>query len=175
VATFALQLAATGNPFSVTFSCTGAPANAACNGPAGTVTVNPGTPDALNVIVSTGARAGIAPRFRFKTPPSAMWLLLLLVPVGLVAQKLLLAPRTGRRSLKPAFAAPLVLVAALAAGCGGNSAATTAGKPSPTPTPMPSPTPTPTVSGTPAGIYTVVVTAMSGSITHTEPLTLIVQ
>src|SRR5262249_16268190 len=119
VATFALQLAATGNPFSVTLSCAGAPPNAACKGPAGPVTVNPGTPDTVNVSVSTAAHSGMVPRHRFKSPPAAIWLLLLLVPVGLVAQKLLLAPRR-QRSLKPAFVTPLVLVAALAAGCGGN-------------------------------------------------------
>jgi len=180
VATFGLQLAATGNPFSVTFSCTGAPANASCNGPAGLVTVTPGTPDAVNVIVSTVARGGMVPGIRIKTPPPAMWLLLLLVPVGLAAQKLLATPRRGRRSLKPAFAAPLVLLAALAAGCGGgNSTATASGKPSPTPTPIPVPSPTPTptpgASGTPAGTYTLVVTAISGNITHTAPLTLTVQ
>jgi hypothetical protein len=176
-ATYALQLAATGSTFSVNLSCAGAPANAACNPPGGAVTVNPGTPDTVNVTVSTAAHAAMVPAFPFKTPPSAMWLLLL-VPVGLMAQKLLLTPRRGRRSWKPALAAPLVLVAALAAGCGGNSTVA-AGKPSPTPTPVPIPSPTPTpapsANGTPAGTYTVVVTAISGNITHTQSLTLTVQ
>jgi hypothetical protein len=161
MATFALQLAALGTPFSVSISCAGAPANASCNGPASPVTVNPGTPDTVNISVSTVAHGATFPH------PPAMWLLMLLVPVGLLMQKLLISPGRGWRILKPVFATPLVLAAALAVGCGGKSSASNA--------PAPTPTPTPTASGTPAGTYTLMVTAISGSITHTEPLTLIVQ
>lgn len=170
-ATYQLQLAASGGPLSVSISCAGAPPNAACNGPAGSLTVTPGTPSTVNVSVSTTAKASMFPGFRLKAPPAAFWLILALAPFGLVAQKFLLAPRKRKFSLKPAFAAPLLLLAMLtvATGCGGKASASSA-KPSPTPAPTPTPT-----AGTPAGSYTVVVTATSGSITRTSQLTLNVQ
>jgi hypothetical protein len=163
-ATYALQLSATGTAFSVTIGCSGAPTDAACNVSPPAVTVAPGTPDAINVTVSTVAHALTLRDFRLRMPQRAIWLLLLIVPMSLAVQNMLMHKR-GRRMLKPVVATVLALAATLAAGCGGNSAGKNA----------PAPSPTPTLTGTPTGTYTLVVTAVSGTITHTQPLTLTVQ
>src|SRR6185503_18670475 len=62
------------------------------------------------------------------------------------------------------FAPSLVLLAAMAvmSGCRGGAGST------------PAPPPPP-VTGTPAGTYTLTVTATSGSVSHTQPVTLTVQ
>jgi hypothetical protein len=172
-ATYALQLSATGTAFSVTIGCSGAPTHASCNVSPAAITVTPGPPDVINVSVSTVAHAVTAPDFRLQMPPWAIWLLLAIVPMSLAVQNMLI-DRRRRRTLKPVVATLLVLAATLAAGCAGNSAAKNA-PPTSTPTPTPAASPTPTVTGTPAGTYTLVVTAVSGTITHTQPLTLTVQ
>ena len=175
-ASYSLQLTATGAPSTVTVTCSDPAAKSACTGPAAAFTVTPGTPSSIAISVATTANAGTFPWFRLKTPPAAFWLLLLVVPVGLLAQKRLLSPRGRRPAWRPAFAPALILLSAMAIGCGGN--ATSSSKPAPTPTPLPSPTPTPTpgsANGTPSGTYTVVVTASSGSITQTQQLMLTVQ
>jgi PKD repeat protein len=167
-ATFALQLAATGNPFSVTITCTGAPTKAACSGPASPITVTPGASANVPITVSTTASAGLLPAPQGKTNPPMLWLL----PVVSMAawffgsKKLFMAVKrllsgSGRRAWKPAFVAPLLLLACgtVMTGCGSASSNTTK----------------PTVSGTPAGTYTLVVTATSGSTTRSTQLTLTVQ
>ncbi len=78
------------------------------------------------------------------------------------------ATNAGSRVLgwKAAHALPVVVLfvaMALASGCGGGG-----GTPTTTPTP-------PTVTGTPAGTYTLSVTAVSGNVTHVQTLTLVVQ
>jgi hypothetical protein len=175
-ASYSLQLTATGAPSTVTVTCSDPAAKSACTGPAAAITVTPGTPANVAISVATTANAAMLPSFRLKTPPAALWLLLLVVPVGFLAQKRLLSPRGRRLGWTPAFAPALILLGVLAVGCGGNAA--NSSKPAPTPSPLPSPTPTPTpgsANGTPTGSYTVVVTASSGSITQTQQLTLTVQ
>ena len=67
----------------------------------------------------------------------------------------------GAKAWKPALAAPLLLIAMAGVGCGGRGATT--------------PSTNAGAGGTPAGTYTLVVTATSGSITRTTQLTLNVQ
>jgi PKD repeat protein len=168
-ATFALQLAATGNPFSVTVTCSGAPAKAACNGPATPITVTAGSSVSVPLTVTTTANAAMLPLPVGKTAPPMLWLL----PVapmlaGFLFRKARFAETRHRlaglattKAWKPAFVAPLVLLATVATmvGCGGK--VNTATKPG--------------ISGTPAGTYTLVVTATSGSTTRSTQLTLTVQ
>jgi hypothetical protein len=175
-ASYSLQLTATGAPSTVTVTCSDPAAKSACTGPGAAFTVTPGTPANVAISVATTANAAMMPWLRLKRPPAAFWLLLLVVPVGLLAQKRLLSPRGRRLAWRPAFAPALILLGAMAIGCGGNAASSS--KPAPTPTPLPSPTPTPapgSANGTPTGTYTVVVTASSGSMSQTQQLTLTVQ
>jgi hypothetical protein len=171
-ANYSLQLSATGGPSTVTITCSDAAAKSACTAPSAALTVTPGTPANLAISITTTANAAMLPWFRLKTRPRPFWLLVLLVPVAVLAQKMLLAPRGRKLNWKPAFAASCLLLGALLIGCGGN--ASSSAKPAPTPAPTPTPTPS-SVNGTPAGTYTVVVTATSGSINRTEQLTLTVQ
>jgi hypothetical protein len=168
-ASFALQLAATGGPFNVTVACTGAPANAACNAPASPVTVTAGSSVSVPVTVSTAANAAVLSLPAGRSTPPALWFVpAVSMLVWLFRSKARFRDIKYRfvgfakKSLRPAFAASLLLVAALAAttGCGGGKA-TTATKP--------------VVNGTPAGTYTLVVTATSGSISRSTQLTLTVQ
>jgi PKD repeat protein len=169
--TFALQLAATGNPFSVTVTCSGAPASAACNGPASPVTVAAGSSVNVPVTVTTTANAAMLPSPVGETTPPVLWLLpaasMLAWLIGGKARFVQTRRRfagSRRKQWKPAFAALLLLLAAIVAmaGCGGSKGTVA--------------TPTKTVvNGTPAGSYTLTVTATSGSTTRSTQLTLTVQ
>ena len=181
-AIFALQLAASGTPLSVSITCTGAPASATCAGPASATTVNPGTPDTINLSVSTVGHGSTVPAFLSLAPPSG-WLILALLSGALITHKRRIIPNHFRRTLNPLSVTFLmVLATTLAAGCGGASSRPNA-SPAPTPggpstpvaSPTPTPTATPTTTGTPAGTYTLMVTANSGSVTHAVSLTLTVQ
>lgn len=137
----------------VTLACSGAPALATC-----VITPNSVTPDGSHaapagVVIATTARSLIvpvdAPSKKFLLTPLRVTLPVLLV--GLVA---FLAVLVGSRRLAPAgrsanvlFATATLLVVSLAvAACGGRK--------------------TPS-GGTPAGTYTITITATSGSLTHT--------
>jgi len=173
-ANYSLQLDATGTPFTVAVTCSGAPAKSTCTPPATPIAVTPGTPANVAINVTTTANSGVSPLAGYRSLPPAFWLLLLVVPAGLLARTQLTSLRPRRLGLNPAWAV-LVLLAFMAIGCGGKPASATV-PPKPTPTPMPTPTPTPgPANSTPAGTYTVIVTATSGSLTHTEQLTLTVQ
>jgi PKD repeat protein len=168
-ASYALQLAATGGPFSVTVACTGAPAHAACNGPSSPITVTAGSSISVPVSVNTTANASVSSWPVGRNSPPVLWVL---PAVSMLA--LLFFRRTGfaetkrrfassaKKVLRPAWVLPLLLLAAIAVmtGCGGGKVNT----------------PTkPVVNGTPAGTYTLVVTATSGSISRSTQLTLNVQ
>jgi hypothetical protein len=175
-ANYSLLLDATGGLFTVAVTCSGAPAKSTCTVPAAPIAVTPGTPVNVAVSVTTTANSGAPPLPGNKSLPPAFWLLLLVVPTALLARTKLTSLLPRRFGLNPAWAA-LVLLAFMAIGCGGKPASATV-PPKPTPTPVPTPTPTPTpgqANGTPSGTYTVLVTATSGSLTHTEQLALTVQ
>jgi PKD repeat protein len=169
-ATFALQLAATGNPFSVTVTCSGAPAKAACNGPATPITVTAGSSVSVPVTVTTTASAAMLPSPVGRTAPPMLWLLPAAAMlawfiggrawVAEIRRRLAAFGARATKAWKPAFAALLLLAATVAmTGCGGKG--NTATKP--------------VVAGTPTGTYTLVVTATSGTTTRSTPLTLTVQ
>jgi trimeric autotransporter adhesin len=168
-ASYSLQISANQNA-SVTFTCSGAPTAAVCSVPTTAVAVTAGTPAAVAVTVTTTARGLLMPQSQPATrmqPPAAIQML----PLSVLAMLLLIAtllattqsPAGRLRVARVALSACLVLMpiaaATLLVGCGGGSGSTTP----------------PPVTGTPAGTYTVVVTATSGSQTATTNLTLIVQ
>jgi PKD repeat protein len=168
-ASYTLQLAATGGPFSVTVACTGAPAHAACNGPASSLNVTAGSSINVPVTVSTTANAsvlslpvgGSTPPVFWALPAVSMLAVVFLRKTSFAESKRRLV-RSAKKALRPAWVLPLLLLAAIAVmtGCGSGKANT--------------PT-NPVVNGTPAGTYTLVVTATSGSISRSTQLTLNVQ
>ena len=168
-ATYSLQISANQNVSSVSFTCTGAPTAATCPVPA-TVALTANTPAAVTVTVSTTARGMLAPQSEPATrmqPPAAIQMLPLSVLAVLLLIITLLAatqsPAGRLRFARVALSVCLVLMPIVAAtllvGCGGGSSST----------------PPPPVTGTPAGTYTITVTATSGSTTATTQLTLVVQ
>jgi trimeric autotransporter adhesin len=168
-ATYNLQIAANQNA-SVTFTCTGAPTAATCTVPAAAVAVTAGTPAPVSVTVSTTARGLLVPLSQPTTrmqPPAAIQMLRICVLAMLLLIATLLAmtqsPAGRLRVARAALSACLVLMPLVAAtllvGCGGGGGSSTP----------------PPATGTPAGTYTVVVTATSGSQSAKTNLTLIVQ
>jgi hypothetical protein len=136
----------------VALTCSGAPAAASCAVNPSSVNVNGTVTTPFNVSVSTTARTSAAS--------------VLPMPRGLIGWTLVLLAGLSsawfaarRRRFIAALGSLSVVVLGLLIGCGGGS------------TPIKSPVQT----GTPAGTYTVVVSATSGSTTHTQNLTLVVQ
>ncbi len=169
-ATYSLQISANQN-VSVTFACSGAPTAATCNVPTTAVAVTAGTPAAVPVTLTTTANGLLVPQSEPATrmqPPTGIPML----PISVLAVLLLIvallattqSPAGRLRVARVALSACLVLMPIVAAtllvGCGGGSS---------------SAPPPPPQTGTPAGTYTIVVTATSGSTTGTSNLTLIVQ
>jgi hypothetical protein len=138
----------------VTLSCSGAPANSTC-------TVDPAT---LNVTTdgSTSFKVAVATNV---SPSSRIGFSSRNMLSGLAALSLLILPfvSRGRRRTLGSVALMLVISTGLILGCGGNSGG--------------SGTPPSTGSSavTPAGKYTLTVQAVSGKVTTTQALTLIVQ
>ncbi len=154
-AVYPLLLSSAGNdPGTVTFSCSGAPANSTCNvtpatAPLGGVTT-------VSVTVLTGVTA-TANSSRRQWSGDGMFCLATLAPIGLLAF----------RRTRQGFAAAIVLVWLIAAtGCGSGRAIPLESGSNPNPTPNPV---------TPAGTYTIAVSAGSAGLTRTVDLTLVVQ
>jgi hypothetical protein len=169
-ANYALQVTALGgtaaDKISYTVACSGAPTNATCTAPSGTLTVSPGTPSPFVVSVTTGTTiASAAPAVRFTNPPSAWRRMLYGMALVLFAIVALLGnrrrgampanrSRTSRAlALRHAASLALLLLAAFfVASCGGSG----------------------TSKDVAPGTYQLTVTIASGADTHTVPLTLVV-
>jgi hypothetical protein len=137
---------------SLSISCNGEPNASSCVSNPRTVTLTGGIPGNFSVSIPTTARGEASLSFnpRLFLPGLAV---VLTVSLALVMSALV-----GLRRL--IGVAILVLTCALLAGCG-EAAGSNAGSPG-------------VVTGTPAGTYTVVVTASSGSVSRTVKLTLAV-
>jgi ASPM-SPD-2-Hydin domain-containing protein/HYDIN/CFA65/VesB family protein len=173
-ATYNLQLSAAGaasmtDSFSVTVTCTGAPALATCNAPAAPVVVTPAAPAAFSITVSTTGASIVAPGVQTEPrmqPPAAirtvpLFLLVLLSVAVMLAW--MQSPAGRMRTVRLAFVAGLLMLpvsaAVLLQGCASSGGSST-------PTPKPS---------TPAGTSTLTITATANGKAQTTTLTLIVQ
>jgi hypothetical protein len=153
-ATYALSIGGSGMSGTASLTCTGAPTGAVCSVPA-TVPLSATSASTFNASVTTTARSQAA-----VYPPggSAPWLWALII-FGCVS--LVTVASAKPSPLSQLRVAPLVLLGVALCSCGGSS-----------PT---SPTPPTHSSGTPAGTYTIVITAKSGTTAQTQNLTLTVQ
>jgi hypothetical protein len=151
-ATYALSIGGAGMAGTASLSCSGAPTGATCSVPA-TVTLSATTASSFNVSVPTTSRSNVW--LLPSSPTPWLWALALLGCLVLFkAASTQPSPRLRWRL------APLLAIAVCA--CGGGSST------------MPTSTPTPHPNGTPAGAYTIVITAKSGSTTQTQNLILTV-
>jgi trimeric autotransporter adhesin len=171
-ATATYNLSVTANQaVTATITCTGAPTAAVCTPAPASVAVTAAAPGTLKVTVTTTARGAIMPFDQPSTkmhPPTAMQLVPMASLALLFAIVMMLSwmqnPASRMRTLRVAMSVCLILMPIAAAtmlvGCGGSTSTT--------------PPPPPPVTGTPAGTYTIVVTATSGSTTSSANLTLVV-
>jgi hypothetical protein len=148
-ATYSLSIGGSGMSGTASLSCTGAPTGALCNVPA-TELVSASTASNFTASVSTTAAGQAAVRSRGSRNTPLVWAFALFGFVFL--------PRITRRCtvLRVVCFVPLFVV--MLCSCGGGA-----------------PKNPPQSSGTPAGTYTLTVTATSGNTTQTQNLTLIVQ
>ena len=167
-ATYNLSVTAN-NATTVAITCTGAPTAAVCTPAPASVVLTAGTAGTFKVGVTTTARGSIVPFHQPNTkiqPPSAMQLVPMASLALLFAIVMMFSwmqnPASRRRTLRVAMSVCLILMPIAAAtmlvGCGGSS----------------STTPPPPATGTPAGSYTLTVTATSGSTTASTTVTLVV-
>lgn len=157
-ATYQLTFASSGGPFagSVSLACSGAPSHSNCGISPATIPAGSSSV-AVTVTVSTTATVAslVQPHIKNDRPMLATWvfapgfLLFGLVSVGGKRRKI---------GLPHALLILLIGLALFATACGSGSNSTP-----------------PATTGTPPGTYTMVVTATSGSVNHTMPLTLTVQ
>jgi len=159
-ATYLLSLGSVGGNFSdsVSFACSGAPANATC-----TVTphsVIPGkSSSTVTVTVRTAGTAAALPtpsgmRDRFL----AAWLF---APIGILGVLLFGRSDSRKRIVQQAALAILIIALFLLAGCAGTSTGNSQ--------------PKPVAQATPAGTYTLMVVGTSGKAVHSVSLTLTVR
>jgi hypothetical protein len=175
-ATYNLQLAATGgvstDSFNVTVTCSGAPTLSTCTAPSAPVVVTPAAASKFNVTATTTAAGFLAPQpqsqFRMQPPASLRTL-----PLGSLAMLLAILamlvwmqnPANRARAVRVTLVLGLVLLPVSAAIFASGCASAGSGSNN---TPPPS-------GGTPAGTYTLTVTASVGGTSQTTKLTLIVQ
>ena len=150
-ATYQLVISPEGFAGSVSMSCTGAPAQATCSVTPSSVTLDGTNPATVEVRVSTTAPSMLGPPLG--PQPGQPWLLWL-VALAMLAS---LVQAVRRRRALAGFVAALLFVV-LWSSCGEGAAP---------PSPIGG-------GGTPAGTYTLTVTATSDGITRNIPLTLTV-
>lgn len=160
-ATFALTAEPTNFTGTVSFACSGAPPGGTCNVTPEALTLDGNTPSDLSVSVTTVAASeaplGFLPPAGISGPavPTTVWPLVCLL-IALAAGALFIGSR------KPGVAlAMTVLSCALWAGCGGGSSTTS--------------TKSSAQQRTPAGTYTLTVSAKSGNLVRNVSLQLTVQ
>jgi hypothetical protein len=165
-ATFNLSATAV-NGFSgqLSLACTGAPAGAACSLSTPNLNVIGNVPVPLTVTVTTSPHTSAS-----RSPQNDLWAVNLASIVACVPLAFFLRKRRARVRMAAVFAVLGVVLLSSLIGCGGGGGGT--------PPPGPTPTPPLTTGGTPAGTYTMTVTATdqttSGPVTHQVPLTLVV-
>ena len=147
-ATYSLSIGGGGMSGTASLSCTGAPAEATCSVPA-TESVSASTASNFTLSVTTTAPGHVAVRPRSFGNTPWVWAFALFGFIILPR----VTPRCG--ALRVVYLVPLFVV--MLCSCGGGSS-NTAQNP-----------------GTPAGTYTLTVTANSGNTTQTQNLTLVVQ
>jgi hypothetical protein len=155
-AVFPLLLSSAANiPGSVTFTCTGMPANSTCNITPSTVPL--GNTTTISVTVLTGVTSAAPSSRSTTTRPTLLWFTML-SPLGLLAL---------RRTRRAGLAGFVVLCLLLSvAGCGAGRTIPLSDGSNPNPPQGPVTTP---------GTYTVVASAASAGLTRSVNLTLIVQ
>jgi hypothetical protein len=146
-ASYTLSIGGAGMAGTASLSCTGAPSGATCSAPA-TVMVSATGSSTFMASVSTTARSNILLPPRDPTP--WLWVLGILAWAAIFGA----APALRFSRLRWAFVPALALILVACGGSYGNNT---------------------TSFGTPAGTYTIVVTAKSGSTMQTQNLTLTVQ
>ncbi|MGH9762109.1 MAG: hypothetical protein ACREAC_14885, partial [Blastocatellia bacterium] len=169
-ANYALQLSALGgrggDQLNLTVTCSGAPARASCVAPIVPLTVTPTTSATASISVVTMANANIPSPAGFDPNSNAGTRELMLgLPLLLGALLWLMPgkPTAGRGMHRigawPAMAMVLLEIVLIGmTGCGTNGGKTVSQD-----------------NGTPAGTYTLTITATSASLTHSTSLTLIVK
>ncbi len=150
-ATYKLSVGGEGVGGTASLSCNGAPAGATCSVPA-SITINATSVSTFDVSVSTTPRSMAMVRQGGFLSATLPWTVAMIGWVSLLARK----PR--QRSLCPWLLLSLVFLLTFFTSCGGGGT-NSGSKP----------------NGTPAGSYTLTVTAQSGSTTQSTNLTLTVQ
>jgi len=155
-ASFTLSVGGAGISGTASLSCTGAPIGANCSVPT-SEPFSSTIPATFNVSVTTTSRMIGALHSPASTPMPWLWTV---AALGIVVWPGMSVPKRSIR--RYIWLAPLTLLLFLVS-CGGNASNSSGGGQQPNP------------NGTPAGSYTLTVTAISGSATQASSLTLIVQ
>jgi Abnormal spindle-like microcephaly-assoc'd, ASPM-SPD-2-Hydin len=156
-ATYNLQMSSTGFSGTITLTCTGAPSGATCTPVPATLTTNGAAPVPFAVNVTTQAHSAL---FRFgpdsfrRLPISPIILTAWSLFLALLLAGAALSRRPVHARVKSACFLGLASAAIFLVACGGGSATT------------------PPNVGTQKGTYTLVLTAKSGTLSHTMNLTL---
>jgi hypothetical protein len=151
-ASYMLAIGGAGVSGMATLSCTGAPTGTSCSVPA-SINLDPANLSTFAVSISTTSR-NIG---RLRRSGFAPWLW----AVGIVGSITMSKPRTAKGSSRLLARTLTWLLLLLICSCGGGSTSSTGPQPNP--------------NGTPAGTYTLTVSATSGGTSQQMPLTLIVQ
>jgi hypothetical protein len=161
-ATYPLTFASSGGPFAnqVNLMCTGAPALATCSFSPATIAAGSSSVT-VTVSVSTTAAVASASMLRRGHIPPTLAALMFQVPGFLMFGALSMGSKRRKIAWHYALLTLVIGLALFATACGGASTTTK--------------TVPPVEGSTAPGTYSLLVTASSGSMSHTMPLTLVVQ